>query len=266
MEEAKKWWLDSHKKSKPNRSQWLQSTLAELDEKTEIMLKLIEEDADSFAQRAEMYYKRRPELVNMLKDFYRSHRSLAERYDLVKSESRSRLPTPCASPVSFTKATREQGTETFTLLSARLFDLKNCRLEKSLLSSLDKAYDSYSETYEPEEYDDSEVDNPEEVEIVQDHDKTKSEQVSSGPVNEELMKLKEEMEELREENEIQKEQLMQKDEEKREVIRQLSLAMDLLREENVKLRNHVTKNTCKKKSSYGGLTEELVQWISKITG
>jgi hypothetical protein len=33
------------------------------------MLKLVEEDADSFAQRAEMYYKKRPELISMLKNF-----------------------------------------------------------------------------------------------------------------------------------------------------------------------------------------------------
>ena len=51
------------------------------------MLKLIEGDADTFAQRAEMYYRKRPELVNMIEDFYRSYRSLAERYELLKLES-----------------------------------------------------------------------------------------------------------------------------------------------------------------------------------
>ena len=45
------------------------------------MLKLIEEDADSFAKRAEMYYQKRPELVSLVEEFYRAYRSLAEPYD-----------------------------------------------------------------------------------------------------------------------------------------------------------------------------------------
>lgn len=53
------------------------------------MLKLIEGDADTFAQRAEMYYKKRPELVNMIEDLYRSYRSLAEQHDLLRLESRT---------------------------------------------------------------------------------------------------------------------------------------------------------------------------------
>ncbi|KAK4418191.1 protein NETWORKED 3A [Sesamum alatum] len=224
------WWFDSHNKSNSNRSPWLQSTLAELDDKTKTMLKLIEEDADSFAQRAEMYYKKRPELISMVEDFYRTHRSLAERYDqVVKSEPGTRLQTPWSSPLSFTKY----------------------RLEKSLSLSLsDKAYDSYSEAYGPEESEESEVDDPEEEEeMLQNHIDSETEQVSSGADNEELMRLREEVERLREENKAQKEQLMQKDEEKREVIRQLSLAMELLREENVKLRQQcLAKNTPKKQN------------------
>ncbi|XP_011079741.1 protein NETWORKED 3C [Sesamum indicum] len=220
------WWFDSHNKSISNRSPWLQSTLAELDEKTKIMLKIIEEDADSFAQRAEMYYKKRPELISMVEDFYRTHRSLAERYDQVKSESGTRLPTPWSSPLSFTKY----------------------RLEKSLSLS-DKAYDSYSEAYGPEESEESEVDDPEEEEeILQNHVESETEEVSGGAGNEELMKLRAEVERLREENKVQKEQLLQKDEEKREVIRQLSLAMDLLREENVKLSQCLARNTPKKEN------------------
>lgn len=200
--------------------------LAELDEKTKRMLKLIEEEADSFAQRAEMYYKKRPELISMVEDFYRTHRSLAERYDQVKSEPGTRLLTPWSSPLSFTKY----------------------RLEKSLSLS-DKAYDSYSEACGPEESEESEVDDPdEEDEILQNHLDSETEQVSGGAGSEELMRLREEVERLREENKVQKEQLMQKDEEKREVIRQLSLAMDLLREENVKLRESLAKNAPKKEN------------------
>lgn len=52
-----------------------------MDAKVKGMIKLIEEDADSFARRAEMYYKKRPELMKMVEEFYRAYRALAERYD-----------------------------------------------------------------------------------------------------------------------------------------------------------------------------------------
>ncbi|KAH7429389.1 hypothetical protein KP509_09G045900 [Ceratopteris richardii] len=56
------------------------------------MLRLIEEDADSFAKRAEMFYQKRPELVNLVEEFYRAYRSLAERYDYLTGEIRHNLP------------------------------------------------------------------------------------------------------------------------------------------------------------------------------
>ncbi|CBI32268.3 unnamed protein product, partial [Vitis vinifera] len=203
------WWFDSH--NSPRRSPWLQSTLAELDEKTKAMLKIIEEDADSFGRRAEMYYKKRPELINMVEDFYRAHRSLAERYDQVRSDPGARLgPT-----------------------------LKKLPMRK--------LYDSGSETFDSEESGESEVDDPEQEDDTQlDEELGEEEEVSSGISNVEVMKLREEIERLKEENKIQKDQLMQKDEEKREVIRQLSLAVQVLKEENVSLRKSATKASPKK--------------------
>ncbi|KAK9982932.1 hypothetical protein SO802_032457 [Lithocarpus litseifolius] len=53
----------------------------DMDAKVKAMIKLIEEDADSIARRAEMYYKKRPELMKLVKEFYRAYRALAERYD-----------------------------------------------------------------------------------------------------------------------------------------------------------------------------------------
>ncbi|KAK4408005.1 protein NETWORKED 3A [Sesamum angolense] len=193
------WWFDSQNKDNSNRSQWLHSALSELDEKTRMMLKLIEEDADSFAKRAEMYYKKRPELISMVEDFYRTHRSLAERYD------------------------------------------------QSLSLNDRSTYGSYAEAYGPEESNDSEVDDPEEEETVQDQTESQTEELSSS-CNEELMRLRQELERLTEENKVQREQLMQKDEEKRDVIRQLSLAMDLLREEKMKLGRHVVEKGPKRES------------------
>ncbi|VFQ64877.1 unnamed protein product [Cuscuta campestris] len=79
------WWWDSHI---PKNSKWLQENLTDMDAKIKAMIKLIEEDADSFARRAEMYYKKRPELIKLVEEFYRAYRALAERYDYVTGELR----------------------------------------------------------------------------------------------------------------------------------------------------------------------------------
>ncbi|XP_026656045.2 protein NETWORKED 1D [Phoenix dactylifera] len=73
------WWWGSH--ISPKNSKWLQENLTDMDMKVKAMIKLIEEDADSFARRAEMYYKKRPELMKLVEEFYRAYRALAERYD-----------------------------------------------------------------------------------------------------------------------------------------------------------------------------------------
>ncbi|MBA0762781.1 hypothetical protein Gotri_012350 [Gossypium trilobum] len=73
------WWWNSH--ISPKNSKWLQENLTDMDAKVKQMIKLIEEDADSFARRAEMYYKKRPELMKLVEEFYRAYRALAERYD-----------------------------------------------------------------------------------------------------------------------------------------------------------------------------------------
>lgn len=78
------WWWDGH--VSPKHSRWLKDNLADMDLKVKDMMKLIEEDADSFAKRAEMYYKKRPELISLVEEFYRGYRALAERYDRITGE------------------------------------------------------------------------------------------------------------------------------------------------------------------------------------
>ncbi|GER41605.1 kinase interacting family protein [Striga asiatica] len=80
------WWWDSH--NTPKNSKWLQENLTDIDGKVKSMIKLIEEDADSFARRAEMYYKKRPELMKLVEEFYRAYRALAERYNHATGELR----------------------------------------------------------------------------------------------------------------------------------------------------------------------------------
>lgn len=280
------WWFYSHNKGS-KRSPWLQSTLAELDEKAKAMLKLIEEDADSFAQRAEMYYKKRPELISMVEEFYRAHRSLAERYDLVKSDHGTRLLTTFGSP---------------------FMSIKQHKQEK-VISMMDQTYNSYSESSDAEEYAESEVDDPEqegeiqiekefgEVEdpelvnetqvdeeikeededpvqedVIEVDQEPKKDSVASEVYNDEIMKLREEIETLKEENERQKDQLKQKDEEKIEVIRQLSMAVGVLKDENSKLRKYIARESPKKHSPFvfnklkGGFFGQLFSGPSKSPG
>lgn len=85
------WWWDSH--INPKNCKWLQENLEQMDQNVKRMLKLIEEDADSFAKRAEMYYQKRPELITLVEEFYRMYRSLAERYDHVTGELRKNIPS-----------------------------------------------------------------------------------------------------------------------------------------------------------------------------
>lgn len=85
------WWWDSH--ISPKNSRWLSDNLEEMDKSVKRILKLIEDDGDSFAKKAEMYYQKRPELVSHVEEFYRMYRSLAERYDHVTGELRKNLPS-----------------------------------------------------------------------------------------------------------------------------------------------------------------------------
>ncbi|CAH2071827.1 unnamed protein product [Thlaspi arvense] len=78
MKETSKWWWIGGNHNTSSSSSWLNYTLSELDSKPTEMLRVIEEvddEADSFAKRAKIYYERKPKLIAMVQDLYRSHRS-----------------------------------------------------------------------------------------------------------------------------------------------------------------------------------------------
>lgn len=81
---AYSWWWASHVRTK--QSKWLEQSLQDMEEKVHSVVKLIEEDGDSFARRAEMYYRKRPELLQFVEESYRAYRALAERYDHLSTE------------------------------------------------------------------------------------------------------------------------------------------------------------------------------------
>ncbi|EOY15454.1 Kinase interacting family protein, putative [Theobroma cacao] len=84
---AYSWWWASHIRTK--QSKWLEQNLQDMEEKVSSMLTIIDDDGDSFAQRAEMYYRRRPELVSIVEESYRAYRALAERYDHLSKDLQS---------------------------------------------------------------------------------------------------------------------------------------------------------------------------------
>nr|GEV07491.1 kinase-interacting protein 1-like [Tanacetum cinerariifolium] len=57
-----------------------------MEEKVASALNLIQKDGDSFAKRAEMYYRHRPELIAFIEESVRAYRALAERYDKLSTD------------------------------------------------------------------------------------------------------------------------------------------------------------------------------------
>nr|XP_043608187.1 protein NETWORKED 2D-like isoform X2 [Erigeron canadensis] len=49
-------------------------------------MNIVQKDGDSFAKRAEMYYKYRPELIAFIEESVRAYRALAERYDKLSTD------------------------------------------------------------------------------------------------------------------------------------------------------------------------------------
>ncbi|XP_075649775.1 protein NETWORKED 2A-like [Castanea sativa] len=84
---AYSWWWASHIRTK--QSKWLDQNLRDMEERVKSTLKIIDQEGDSFAQRAEMYYRKRPELVNLVEESFRAYRALAERYDHLSTELQS---------------------------------------------------------------------------------------------------------------------------------------------------------------------------------
>ncbi|GMI79815.1 hypothetical protein HRI_001650800 [Hibiscus trionum] len=69
------------------QSHWLQTILSDLDTKIDAILRIIvQDDGETFAKRAEMYYQKRPELIEMVEELQKSYRLLAEKYDQLRSQ------------------------------------------------------------------------------------------------------------------------------------------------------------------------------------
>lgn len=99
---AYSWWWASHIRT--TQSKWLDANLQDVENRVKIMLKLLGEEADSFGKRAEMYYRRRPEVINHVEDVYRAYRALVERYDHLSKElhkANHTIATACPEEVQY---------------------------------------------------------------------------------------------------------------------------------------------------------------------
>ncbi|KAJ8509760.1 hypothetical protein OPV22_000194 [Ensete ventricosum] len=220
------WWFGSLKGVNSSRqSPWLISTLAELDDKTKQMLRLVEDDADTFAERAEMYYKKRPQLVSMIEDFRRAHSSLAVRYDQLKSGGAARR---VAAP---------------------------CRLDRSWARSISSNKGEVEPRNSASDSSSSEEDDPEQG------GERRRRETPDADLGTLMMG---EVERLKEENAALKSEIAGKDEEKRDVIRQLALSLQILTEERAGLRMYIKDGKKKKKkgaiSEFGKLIRKLFGW------
>ncbi|KAI9107458.1 hypothetical protein K1719_021495 [Acacia pycnantha] len=81
------WWWASHVRTK--QSKWLEYSLQEMEEKVVETLKILDDEGDSFAKRAEMYYRKRPEIISFVEESFRAYKSLAEKYDHLSREFQS---------------------------------------------------------------------------------------------------------------------------------------------------------------------------------
>lgn len=81
---------------------WLLSSIADLDEKMEAALGDPGEDGsgDTLAKRAESYYQKRPQLIALLQDLYKSYLYLSDRYIRALSRNKNRTHTRQSSHVS----------------------------------------------------------------------------------------------------------------------------------------------------------------------
>lgn len=90
-EKSHSWWWLGH--ISPENSKWLAENLEEVDKSVKAMVKLIEEDGDSFGFKAGANYERKPDLIAKAEGLCNRYKLLAERYDHLTGELRKYLPS-----------------------------------------------------------------------------------------------------------------------------------------------------------------------------
>ncbi|KAL5984976.1 hypothetical protein ACLOJK_038813 [Asimina triloba] len=86
------------------RQDEISTHVRDMEDRVKRILKIMEGDADSFARRAEMYYRQRPELINFVEESYKAYRALADRYDHLSRElhkANNTIASVCPDQVQF---------------------------------------------------------------------------------------------------------------------------------------------------------------------
>ncbi|KAG9440213.1 hypothetical protein H6P81_020378 [Aristolochia fimbriata] len=84
-------WWDSLR-SPARQSAWLEATLSDLDQRTKAIISLIEEEENSSAQRGEISYQKRSQLVKMVEELHSSFRAVAVKFDQTRAEPTTAFP------------------------------------------------------------------------------------------------------------------------------------------------------------------------------
>ncbi|KAI3899960.1 hypothetical protein MKW92_034883 [Papaver armeniacum] len=226
------WWLGKHIDS--NQSPWLQATLNDLDDKMKAVVSLImQDDGDTFAQRAEMYYKNRTQLVKMMEEFHRSYRCLAERYDRLRPESDHSLN-------SFLNIESSQNIDS----NGANGNSNAGTSDPNPATSVCAAEDPESDTVEHDSHDAELLDTKEECETDNTDEKEKCGRqivMSCCDEGDMWLEMKMQVSKLIEENIKQQSELIRRNNQKREAIKDLCLQLDKLTEENMILRSRIPK-------------------------
>ncbi|XWS43953.1 hypothetical protein CRYUN_Cryun15aG0002700 [Craigia yunnanensis] len=101
----------------PQQSQWLQTTLSDLDDKMKAMMILLEEDNNSSCQKAHASHARKQELVEMLGELNRSYCSLVQKYDQLRYKSQN-VPHSGSSSLSSNSREIQQATNERRVMEA----------------------------------------------------------------------------------------------------------------------------------------------------
>ncbi|XP_062110711.1 protein NETWORKED 3A-like [Humulus lupulus] len=231
------WWCpcDTSYSSHRHSSLWLHATLSELDENIKTMVSILEEDGDSFAKRAEMYYQRRPQLIEVLNELHNSYRWLAEKYDQLIIRSQSQSHDHNVRPRPVIKSLRQ--------LHQRKYPLQEDNNNNNNHNADDG---DMKKTRSDERFYDLEI-----INGGGDDDDDDAGKIWRGK----------EVSELTEEHLRQQDELIRRNEKKRERIKELSSQVKRLMEENGALkaclanRNHSSRHShCSKAFFFGKLT------------
>ncbi|OMO85511.1 KIP1-like protein [Corchorus capsularis] len=236
------------------QSQWLhiQTTLSDLEGKMKAVMTLLEQDNSSACQKADISFNRKSEVVRMLGEVNRSYSSLVEKYDQLMSKSQS-LPRSGSSSMSNSRdiqQTINQGrvvessddpiTEASDSCPESVVDDPDFEHYSSSFEYLNKLADdltlteqcSMSFNRKPEETNRGFLDEEDFTSKINGFRRFKPKAAEFRKCSSERENIQFQFTKLMEENLRQQAELLRRNEEKRETIKELRLQLEYLKSEN----------------------------------